>query len=120
MQSNIYVAVSGQLSLLKRLETVAQNIANVGTPGYRTERVSFEEILSRSGDASTSFVSEGQTFISKQSGALEKTGNPLDVAVNGDAWLGLLNTGWGRLHARRSNDHEPDRRTSLCERLSDR
>ena len=71
MQSNIYVAVSGQLSLLKRLETVAQNIANVGTPGYRTERVSFEEILSRSGDASTSFVSEGQTFISKQSGALQ-------------------------------------------------
>ena len=90
MQSNIYVAVSGQLSLLRRLETVAQNIANLGTAGYRTERVSFEEILSRSGDATTSFVSEGRTFISKQSGALDKTGNPLDVAVNGEAWLGLL------------------------------
>jgi flagellar basal-body rod protein FlgF len=90
MQSNIYVSLSGQLSLLKRLETVAQNIANVGTPGYRSERISFEEILTPSGDAETSFVSKGRSFISTQSGALEKTGNPLDVAVNGNAWLGIL------------------------------
>lgn len=89
MQSNVYVSISGQLALLKRLETVAQNIANLGTTGYRAERVSFEEILSETADAATSFASEGRTYISTVSGALEKTGNPLDIAVNGNAWLGI-------------------------------
>ncbi len=89
MQSNIYVSLSAQLALLKRLESVAHNVANLSTPGYRAERVSFEEMLSRQTDHTTSFVSEGRTFIATESGAIEKTGNPLDVAVNGEAWLGL-------------------------------
>jgi flagellar basal-body rod protein FlgF len=49
MQSNLYVSLSGQLSLLKRLETVANNVANLSTPGYRAERISFEEVLSETG-----------------------------------------------------------------------
>lgn len=89
MQSNIYVSLSGQLALLKRLESVAHNVANLSTPGFRAERVSFEELMTRQTDQTTSFVSEGRTFLSTQSGALEKTGSPLDIAINGDAWVGL-------------------------------
>ena len=89
MQSNIYVSLSAQMALLKRLESVAHNVANLSTPGYRAERVSFEEMLTRQSSQSTSFVSEGRSFVATESGALEKTGNPLDIAVNGDAWLGL-------------------------------
>lgn len=89
MQSNIYVSLSAQAALLKRLESVAQNIANVSTPGYRAERISFQELVSQETVRPTSFVAPGRTFLSTVSGALEKTGNPLDIAVNGDAWLGL-------------------------------
>ncbi len=89
MQSNIYVSLSGQLALLKRLDSVAQNIANLGTPGYRAERISFAEVLSKTAEENTSFVTEGRTFISRKSGPLENTGNPLDIAVSGNAWLGI-------------------------------
>lgn len=81
--------MSAQLALLKRMESVAQNVANVSTPGYRAERISFQEALSVQPDRPTSFVGSGQTFLSAQPGALEKTGNPYDIAVNGDAWIGV-------------------------------
>ncbi|MCU0953078.1 MAG: flagellar basal-body rod protein FlgF [Hyphomicrobium sp.] len=99
MQSNLYVSLSGQLSLLKRLETVANNVANLSTPGYRAERISFEEALSKSAAQNTSFVSEGRTHISTAAGPMEKTGNPLDIAVNGDAWFGI-NTPGGTAYTR--------------------
>ncbi|MDX2308810.1 MAG: flagellar basal-body rod protein FlgF [Hyphomicrobium sp.] len=88
MQSHLYIALSAQRALLDRLESVAGNVANVSTPGYRAEMISFEEVLSRSQDPA-SFVSEGRTFLSTASGAMEKTGNPFDIAVSGSAWLGV-------------------------------
>jgi flagellar basal-body rod protein FlgF len=39
MQSNFSVALSGQMSLQKRLETIANNVANASTAGYRAEEV---------------------------------------------------------------------------------
>ena len=35
------------------------------------------------------FADSGTGFISRQAGAVSKTGNPLDVAVQGDGWLGI-------------------------------
>lgn len=99
MQSNLYVSLSGQLSLLKRLEAVAHNVANLSTPGFRAERISFEEVLSKSATDNTSFVSEGRSFLSTVSGPMEKTGNPLDLAVNGDAWF-AINTPGGTAYTR--------------------
>jgi len=89
MQSNLYISLSAQLALLKRMEGVAQNVANVSTPGYRAERISFQEYLSRQPGPATSFVQSGQTYLSSRAGALEKTSNPYDIAVNGDGWLGI-------------------------------
>lgn len=93
MQSNIYVSLSGQIALLKRLETVAQNVANTASAGYRAERVSFAEILSPNTDKQVSYAGKGQSYISTESGPLEHTGNPLDIAVRGDAWLGISTPG---------------------------
>lgn len=89
MQSNLYISLSAQLALLKRMEGIAQNVANVSTPGYRAERISFQEYLSRQPGPATSFVQSGQTYLSSRAGALEKTSNPYDIAVNGDGWLGI-------------------------------
>ena len=40
MQSSLYVALSGQVALQKRLDTIANNIANVNTSGFRAEEAS--------------------------------------------------------------------------------
>ena len=89
MQSNIYVGLSAQLALQKRLDTVANNVANASTAGFRAEEMSFEEVISRNGENAVSFVSDGQTHLSTEGGELTQTGNPFDIAVRGDAWLAV-------------------------------
>jgi len=89
MQSGLYVALSGQVALQKRLDTIANNIANMNTGGYRAEEVSFSSILSNAGSSPVAFASGGENFISRKPGPLTATGSPLDIAVQGDAWFGL-------------------------------
>lgn len=87
MQTSLYVGISAQVALEKRLETIATNVANMSTVGYRADAVKFETVLSRAATDPVAFASPGETFISRKQGAVSKTGNPLDVAVIGDAWL---------------------------------
>jgi flagellar basal-body rod protein FlgF len=89
MQSNIYVSLSAQLALQRRLETVAGNVANASTPGFRAEEVSFEELLSTKGKEPVSFVSKGQSHLSLSQGELTPTGSPFDVAVRGSGWFAV-------------------------------
>jgi flagellar basal-body rod protein FlgF len=89
MQSELYVTLSAQAALERRLTTIAANVANQTTPGYRAEEVDFKTLVSRTGDAPVAFVSPGDTYISRQPGVPFKTDNPLDVAVQGDCWLAL-------------------------------
>lgn len=89
MRGNIYVSLSGQVALQKRLETVATNLSNVNTAGYRAEGVTFSSVLSKTGEQPATFVSTGNGYITRGQGAAERTDNPLDVAVQGDAWLAV-------------------------------
>ena len=89
MQSGLYVTLSAQVTLDRRLQTIATNIANQSTPGYRAEEVDFKSLVSRSGDTPVAFVSHGASHISRKPGVPFKTDNPLDVAVQGDCWLAL-------------------------------
>jgi flagellar basal-body rod protein FlgF len=104
MQSSLYVALSGQVALQKRLDTIANNIANVNTGGFRAEEVSFATIFSRAGGTSTAFATAGESYISRRPGEITTTGGSLDIAVQGDAWFsirtpdGVAYTRDGRLH----------------------
>jgi flagellar basal-body rod protein FlgF len=89
MQSGLYVALSGQVALERRLQTIASNVANMNTVGYRADGVSFEAQLARAGDSMVAFAGSGSDFISRRSGGMSKTDNPFDVAVQGDAWLAI-------------------------------
>ena len=51
MQNGLYVAVSAQVALQRRLETIADNVANMNTVGYRATGVSFETEMAKTGDA---------------------------------------------------------------------
>jgi flagellar basal-body rod protein FlgF len=90
MQSGTYVALSGQLALQRRLETIAYNVANTNTVGFRSEQVKFETILSRVPIDPIAFSSTGAPTVSQHPGALIQTGNPLDVAIEGEGWLAIL------------------------------
>jgi flagellar basal-body rod protein FlgF len=87
MQSNFSVALSAQISLQKRLETIANNVANASTAGFRAEEVKFESLLSYASSTPVAFASAGLSYLSRASGEMVRTDNPLDVAVQGEAWL---------------------------------
>jgi flagellar basal-body rod protein FlgF len=87
MQSALYVSLSAQLSAEKRLTTVANNIANANTGGFRAEDVKFEALLAKSGSTPVAFSSTGETFISRREGSITKTDNNLDVAIQGKGFF---------------------------------
>jgi flagellar basal-body rod protein FlgF len=89
MQPGLYVALSGQVALERRLTTIAANIANLATPGYRAEEVEFKTVLSQAGTRSVAYVSHGTSYLSRRIGTPIKTDNPLDVAIHGTGWLAL-------------------------------
>jgi flagellar basal-body rod protein FlgF len=89
MQSGLYVALSGQVALERRLQTVASNVANMNTVGYRGDGVTFEAQMAKAGDDLVAFAGSGSDFISRKAGPTSKTGNPLDVAVQGKGWLAI-------------------------------
>ncbi|MFP4097251.1 MAG: flagellar basal-body rod protein FlgF [Alphaproteobacteria bacterium] len=91
MENSIYIGLSRQIALKTNLEIVANNIANMNTAGFRGQNPVFEEYISdpRYGDDPLSFVSNYGQYQMSDSGALQQTGNPLDVAVIGDGFISV-------------------------------
>jgi flagellar basal-body rod protein FlgF len=89
MQSALYVSLSAQVTLEKRLETIANNLANMKTAGFRADAVKFETALSRAASQPVAFATPGENFISRKPGSVTHTGNSLDVAVAGNTWMGF-------------------------------
>jgi flagellar basal-body rod protein FlgF len=80
------------MALERRLTTIADNMANVNTTGFRGTEVKFDQVLSSTDNklnAKVAFVSQGNDYLSTDNGELENTGSLLDFAVKGDAWFGV-------------------------------
>lgn len=89
MDSTGYVALNRQAGLLKELDTVAQNIANASTTGYRRESVVFSEFIASTGRASESLSiahANGHSIDLTQ-GALQQTNGTFDFAIEGDGFF---------------------------------
>ncbi|AXK81750.1 flagellar basal-body rod protein FlgF [Pseudolabrys taiwanensis] len=90
MQSALYVSLSAQVALEKRLETIANNMANMKTAAFRADAVKFETAMSRAAESPVAFATSGENYISRKPGAATPTGNMLDVAVAGRSWLAFM------------------------------
>src|SRR5688572_12983218 len=112
MQSSLYVALSGQLALHRRLETIARNVANASSAGFRAEQVKFESLVSQVPLQPVAFASTGKSYLSRAPGELIRTDAPLDVAIEGDGWLaiqtpsGIVYTRDGRMRMTEAGDLE--------------
>ena len=93
MQDAMTVGLSAQIALEKRLTTIASNIANTRTVGFRAAEVKFNELVERvrtpDDVEAVAFASEGAEFANLEAGGFEKTGGPLDFAIKGEAWFAL-------------------------------
>ncbi|MDK1488504.1 flagellar basal-body rod protein FlgF [Sinorhizobium sp. 7-81] len=89
MQTGLYVAISSQMALERRLNTLADNIANSNTVGFRGAEVKFNQMLGDTKPTKISYVSEGEEYINTNTGSLARTGASLDFAIKGDAWFSI-------------------------------
>jgi flagellar basal-body rod protein FlgF len=95
MENTLLVGLSRQMALSRELDVIANNVANIDTVGFKTDNAAFSEYLmpgARNGDFTgkdrrVSFVQDRATWTDLSPGALERTGNPLDVAVDGKGYL---------------------------------
>jgi flagellar basal-body rod protein FlgF len=89
MQSDaLYTGMAGLQSISARMQAVASNLANQATPGYAgvqamTEAANYEGANAPAG-ADAVALTPGPDIAQ---GALNHTGDPMDVALGGDAWL---------------------------------
>jgi len=94
MDNTTYVALSQLTALERQIDVTANNLANANSNGFRAERVLFESYMHADGDPEggegTNFVLDKGSYVDQTQGALTLTGNPLDVALNGDGWFGYM------------------------------
>jgi flagellar basal-body rod protein FlgF/flagellar basal-body rod protein FlgG len=94
MNNGIYAASAGLLARTQELDLAANNLANANTSGFRGERVSFKtQMMTASANASTRAVSSfgvlGSPRTDFSQGSLQRTGNPLDLALEGSGFFAV-------------------------------
>lgn len=90
MDRMIYLSMSGAKATMQRQDTLANNLANVSTPGFRAELQAFRAVPVQGSGASTRvYALETTTGYDGSAGAITATGRNLDVAVTGSSWLSV-------------------------------
>jgi flagellar basal-body rod protein FlgF len=90
MDRLIYLSMSGAKAAMQRQDVLANNLANASTNGFRAELQAHRAVPIR-GDGSTTraFALETTVGSDTRAGPVQTTGRPLDVAMQGNAWLAV-------------------------------
>jgi len=89
MADGIYTAMSGAVARATQLDSIADNLANVSTTGFKAQRPAFESFLppgETSGPAAPAAVA---TDIDLKEGPRQTTGEPLDATPEGGAFFAV-------------------------------
>jgi len=90
MDRLIYTSMTGAKHLMYRQDTLAQNLANAGTTGYRADKVALRAVPAQGQEAGTRvFTVETTIGADFTPGPMQATGRPLDVAVQGPGWIAV-------------------------------
>lgn len=100
MDSGLYAAYTGLLARTQALDTAANNLANAGTNGFRAQRDYFSGVLAGGLDQDTATASQvgqavngfgvlGGNRLDLGQGQLATTGNPLDLALEGQGFFAI-------------------------------
>lgn len=95
MENAQLISLSRQVALQRQMDVVANNLANINTTGFKGEKMLFEQYLMPVAsdrdfaypDQPLHYVEDWATIHDMDNGTIEMTGNPLDVALNGEGFL---------------------------------
>lgn len=94
MNKAIYIALSGAVLRELHMDIISQNLANADTTGYKKSKISFNDYLIPQDLVSTQLDLKSMSFHSPtitdfEVGNIVKTGNPLDIAIDGKGFIAL-------------------------------
>ena len=112
MDSGFYAACTALMARSQALDLVANNLANVSTPGFRGQHDVFRSLLAGSSMFPMSSLNQavnnysvlGDSHLDLTQGSLEKTGNDLDLAIQGSGFF-VVRTSAGQVYTRNGNFH---------------
>ena len=110
MNSGYYAACTGLMSRTQALDTIANNLANVSTAGFRASHNVFGSVLATTGNSPLSVLNQDTndygvlsgTQLDTSQGALVRTGNDLDLAMEGSGYF-AVQTATGPVYTRGGN-----------------
>lgn len=98
MENALLIGLSRQVALAREADVIANNVANVTTNGFKARNQRFEEYLAPTAKADAfprgasqrlSYVMDKGAGLDVTQGAIELTGNPLDVAIRGEGFFAV-------------------------------
>jgi len=106
MDNSLLVSLSQQLASFRAMDVIANNLANVSTPGFKREEAKFEEYVTQvrpaegqKGVQSVSFVKDAGIMRDVSQGNVENTGAPFDFALSGKGYF-VIQTPQGERYTR--------------------
>ena len=110
MNSGYYAACTALMARTEALETIANNLANVSTAGFRASHNVFSSLLATTGNSPLSVLNQDAndygvlsgTQLDTSQGALVKTNNDLDLAMEGPGYF-AVQTAAGPVYTRGGN-----------------
>lgn len=111
MENSLLIGLSRQMTLRREMDTIANNIANVNTAGFRSDQLIFQEHLMpvarvdgfpRAADRRVSYVIDPRTSTSFQPGTIQQTGADFDLALQGQGFF-VVQTPQGERYTRAGN-----------------
>lgn len=90
MDTTGYLPLSAARAMQRGLDVTSNNLANANTAGFRADRMVFESLIDQGSTSSepVAYSFDRLTYSDIAQGGLQTTGNPLDLAVQGDGWFG--------------------------------
>jgi flagellar basal-body rod protein FlgF/flagellar basal-body rod protein FlgG len=113
VDSGFYAAFTGLLAGTQALELAANNLANISTTGYKVQREFYKSLTASLGNPNPRQISSlnqainnygvlGGATVDVRAGTLERTGNDLDVAMEGSGFF-VVQTKAGLRYTRNGN-----------------
>ena len=91
MDSSIYIALSRQVAQFEDMTMTSNNIANLNTPGFNAQKLTFSQYLVDNGQTGKkdAYANTPNSFRDTTTGSISATGNPLDLAISGPGYFSV-------------------------------
>lgn len=89
MSNGLYVGMAGAAARAEQLDAIADNLANVQTPGFRATKVAFQSFLASNGVTDKVFPAAVSSGLDMSPGQQVVTDNPMDVVPDGMSFMAV-------------------------------